>query len=231
MNPQLRQALRAHLGRLNQTTQLLVCSDDGDVFARELDKFNQRKPCWVPPTKSAKAQALEMHSIVAVIMTCVATFMTPAVVACDTKDCFTDNKVFWRDGDMDSWLTSNIPATQGGESKVLKLVRDRMTFKQMAQVVLNESSDDLSLLAKKLVEAGKTFSLKQVEERVSAFHNGDKSVALLNNGWTNLFFIHDKKGKVFVLHVHWDGGRWDVYIRRFGHDDEWIADIQLFLRN
>ena len=231
MNPQLRQALRAHLGRLNLTEQLLVCSDEGDIIARELDKFNDRKPCWVPTTKSAKAQALEMHSIVAVIMTCVATFMTPAMVVYDTKSCFIDGKVFCRDSNIDRWLTTNIPATVGGESKVLKLVRDGMTFRQMAQAVLNETSEDLNLLAKKLIEAGKTFSPKQVEERILAFQNGDKSVALLDNGWANFFFVHDDKGNVFVLYVGWGGRRWYVIIFRLDRGDQWRAGYQLFLRN
>jgi hypothetical protein len=185
----------------------------------------------MPPTKSAKALALEAHSIVAVIMTCVATFATPAVVACDTKDCFTDSKVFWRDGDLDNWLTESLPATEGGETKVLKLVQPNMTLKEMAQVVVGKPSDDLNLLGKKLIEAGKTFSPKQVEERILAFQKGDKYVALLDNGYANLFFIHDDKGNVFVLYVYWNGSQWSVYVNRLDSGSGWHADYQLFLRN
>jgi hypothetical protein len=232
IHTQLRQALRTHRGRLNQLEQNIVCSENGDVVARELDKFNRQQPCWMPPTKLAKALALEVHSIVAVIMACVAmNVATPAVTACNTDDCFTDSKVFSRDGDLDNWLTASLPATEGGSSKVMKLVRDGMTSKHMAQVVTNEGSDDLGLLGKKFIEAGKTYSPKQVEQLVLKFHNGDKSIGLLDNGDANLFFIHDDKGNVFVLSVGWDDGQWFVDVNRFSVDREWSAGYQLFLRN
>ena len=230
MNTMLKKALRGIRGPLTQLEKNIICGENGDEVLRQLNRFNRGEPCWVPPTKSAKVLALEAHSIVAVIMACVATFMTPAVTVCDTKDCFV-GKEFWRDSDVDSWLTSSLPATEGGETKVLKLVRPSMTFKQIAQAVLNETSDDINLLGKRLIEAGKTFSPKQVEERVLAFQNGDKSVALLDNGWANFWFVHDDKGNVFVLRVYRYGGQWSVYIDRLDHGHGWDADYQLFLRN
>jgi hypothetical protein len=233
MNPQLRQALRAHNGRLTKTQQLLVCSDEGDLFAHELDKFNQRKPCWMPPTKSAKTSALEAHSIVAVIMACVAmNIATPAVTVCNTTDCFTDSSLFYLDRNFIHWSTKRFPTTEGGQTKVLKLARDGMKFKHMAQAVLNDTSDDLTIHSKKLIEAGKTYNPKQVEDLILRSHKGNKSVSLLDNGFSNLFFIHDDKGNVFVLDVHLDGNSWDINIFKLDSDGyEWNVGTHLFLRN
>lgn len=228
----LKQALRKIRGPITQLETNIICGENGEEVLRELNRFNRRETCWEKPTKNAKALALEVHSIVAVIMACVAiNIATPAVVACNTADCFTDANVFNRDGDLDRWLTKSLPATEGGETKVMKLVRANMMFRHMAQGVLNETSDDLSVLGKKLIETGRTYNPKQVEELVLRFHKGDKSVGLLDNGYANLFFTHDDKGNVFVLGVHWGDSRWRVYVSRFAYDREWFADRQLFLRN
>lgn len=232
MNTMLKNALRKVRGPLNQLETNIICGENGDEVLRELNRFNRREPCWTPPTKSAKALALEAHSIVAIIMACVAmNIATPAVTACNTADCFTDSSIFRRDSDLDHWLTKSLPATEGGETKVMKLVRAGMMFKHMAQAVLNESSDNLRMLGKKFVGASKTYNPKQVEELVLRFHKGDKSVSLLNDGGANLFPIHDDKGEVFVLGVRWYGGRWNVFVRRFAYDSGWSADRRLFLRN
>ena len=227
----LKKLLRQIRGPMNQLETNIICSDNGDEILRELNKFNRREPCWVPPAKLAKECALKVHDIVVDIMICIATFATPATVACETKDCFIDDKVFLRDGDLDSLLTTSLPATEGGEMKVLKLVYNQMTSKQIAQSILNESSDDYALLRKKLIDAGKTFSPKQAEERVLAFENGKTPIVLQGNGCANLWFVHDDKRNVFVLNVHRLGLRWNVLVFKFNEPVRYDTGCWLFLRN
>jgi hypothetical protein len=152
-------------------------------------------------------------------------------MACDTRDCFTDNKIFWRDNQLDKLLTASIPSTNYGEAKVLKLAHNSMMLKQIVKAILGEKSDNLELLGNKFVASGKTFGLNQIEKLVIAFHSGDNSVPLLVNGYPNVFFVHDDKGIAYVLYVSLDEGKWDIRIGGLDNKHKWDHNSQFFLLN
>lgn len=147
-----------------------------------------------------------------------------------TAECFKDGFAY-RDGDIDNWMTKKIPAVESGSAKCHELTEDGLTFLQMATelsgTVMAQSESSLAQL---LIEQGKTFSLKQVEDLHKRFVGGETELGFNTNGYANLFFVHDEKS-VFVLFVRLSSGGWSVDVNELGRSFRWDREDRLFSRN
>lgn len=148
-----------------------------------------------------------------------------------TVDCFQEGFAF-RDSDIDSWMTDQVPAVEGGVIVCHELTEDGHTFMEMAHELLSlKTSSDEASIAKSLFEQGKTFSLKQVEELHKRFVAGETEIGFNTNGYANLFLVHDEKGRVFVLRVGLGSRGWRLFVDKLGRSDGWSREIRLFSRN
>jgi hypothetical protein len=155
----------------------------------------------------------------------------PAAPACKTIDLFTDRKVFaWRDPNLDTWVSQSLPPAPQCTTTVYRLTKDGVTFSDMAKALLRETTDDPAIFAKLLVQRGKTFSPKQVEDLVTRFERGEKTIGLRDDGCANFFFVYDGTS-VFVLRADRRSTRWDVGVARLDDAYEWLAPNRLVARN
>lgn len=238
MNAMLRKGLRKYHGLLEQVERKLL-SDKGDTAEVELKKWLREDPCWVKKTVMkvkavAKAIMTDLAAIPESIMRATTTGLSiPATGTAKTADCFTNRNVFaYRDPDLDGWLTQNVPEVGSGRGINLVLVQSGLTFRQMSKVVLGTTADDLNVLGRTLIKTGKTFSLKQVEEAIVRYENGEKALGLNDDGTANFFFVHDEKEEsVFVLSAFRGSGGWCVDADELGNVYRWNADGRLLLRN
>lgn len=163
------------------------------------------------------------------ILTKVATSKIEATEEYLTTDCFKSKNIRYRDSDFDNYLRNDMPTVGGGEFSVYSWEKP-ITFKQMVQALLNTKVEDFSVLEKQLIAGGHTFSLKQIENILERTDNGE-DLGLVKDGWSNLFFIHDRDGKVVVGSARLREGRWSADVYRFGLDDAWLAERRVSFRN
>lgn len=153
-----------------------------------------------------------------------------------TADRFKAERGFsYRDSNIDTWMTERIPAGMGGSVVCYELTEDGHTFMEMAHELLSlNAPHDEAMTAKALMEQGKTFSLKHVEELHRRFVRGEIKICFKTNGQANFFLVHDEKDRVFVLDVNFrSSDLWEtnVFIVRFNASDKWLRGHRLFSRN
>jgi hypothetical protein len=155
----------------------------------------------------------------------------PAVGPCNIADCFTNRSVFtYRDPDLDTWFFKEIPSVPSGAATTYQLVKDVPTLSQTARFVLGETTNDPDTLAKLLVERGKTFSPKQVEDLVSRRECSDRTPGLIDNGCANFFFVHDAQNRVCVLGIDRSADGWGVGVYGVEYEFGWGAGTRLLVR-
>lgn len=137
----------------------------------------------------------------------------------------------YRDRDIDSWMTKQAPIVDSGLSICYELIEEGPTFLDMARSVLEVGSEvEQEQIAKLLIERGKTFSPKQVEDLKKRFVDGETEIGFNTNGYANLFFVHDEKS-VFVLNVNQNSDDWNVKVNKLGNSNRWNRENRLFSRN
>ncbi len=151
-----------------------------------------------------------------------------AVKACKMDHCFEDKSIFGRT-DFCDLLETSFPAVPGGKVVTYEFPSG-MKFWRMAQFILPKKTSNLRILSKLLIERGMTFSPKQVEAIVMRFENGDVSFELFSSGFSNFFFVHDKRYHIFLLSVRiWDG--WTIQENEFENYSGDGAPQRLLTRN
>ncbi len=174
-----------------------------------------------------KNVAQELKSILNVVKNSIHVGSVPSV---KTADCFKKDFVC-RDSDIDGWMAKKTPIVDSGSAICYELTEDGSTFLDMARVILDTGSEQSEeKIAKLLIEQGKTFSLKQVEDLHKRFVGGETEIGFNTNGYANLFFVHDEKS-VFVLDVYLLSDGWRVDVNGLGSSYRWDAGSRLFSRN
>lgn len=130
------------------------------------------------------------------------------------KKCF--QSFGYRDSDLDSWLSKELPIVEDGKVSYKTLEKD-MTFKEMVQEFLG--STDIEVIK------NHSFSLQQIEKMTK----DPEKYRLLTNGYANIFLIIDGD-KVFGLSVL-RRDDWRVFICSFGYVGVWSPGRRFFSRN
>jgi hypothetical protein len=147
-----------------------------------------------------------------------------------TADCFKTGLAY-RDNDIDNWMTKQVPAVEGGTVTCYEMTEDSHTFMEMAHKLLSlKTPRSEETIAKSLFEQGKTFSPKQVEDLHKRFVAGETEIGFQTNNYSNLFFVHDEKGRVFVLNVYLSSDGWDVGLLKLDDSNRWEREERLFSR-
>ena len=154
----------------------------------------------------------------------------PSTEEYSTDQCF-DEGFAGRDPDIDILMTNQIPATEGGTVICHQLTQSGHTFMEMAHKLLSlKTPKSEEAITKSLFEQGKTFSPKQVEDLHKRFVAGETEIGFQTNNYSNLFFVHDEKGRVFVLNVYLSSDGWDVGLLKLDDSNRWEREERLFSR-
>ena len=89
---------------------------------------------------------------------------------------------------------------------------------------------NLDLVAGTLVECGKCFSPKQVDDMLVACDRGENPFHLRTDGWANLVPIFDG-ASVFFLDVYLRSLGWRVFVLRLEFSNRWRAGGVVLFRN
>jgi hypothetical protein len=202
-----------------------------DLFRRIIDaEANKLAVKIVEFIQKCDSEHLQMTGFLRDIATGIS---IPSTEAFLVNECFTDQRVFvYRDPDLDGWLTNAIPAVPAGTATIYQLLKDGLTFRDMAQAVLDrtESINDTEVLARLLIDSGRTFSLKQVEDLITRFERHRNLTCLHSNGEANFFFIHDAANRVWLLRVCRLTDAWSVRLGRLGQTCRWSSVYRLLVR-
>ena len=135
-----------------------------------------------------------------------------------TSDCFKEGFEY-PDPDINKWLSDYIPSTQGGTLVYFCLGENTLNSMQIANGILwNNEPHHKAYISKLLVNNGKTFSLKQVEDLHRRFILGETEIGLNTNGYANLFFVHDERDNVFILDIRLDVDVWEVDVETLNNE-------------
>ncbi|MFA5736568.1 MAG: hypothetical protein WCX70_01740 [Candidatus Paceibacterota bacterium] len=95
---------------------------------------------------------------------------------------------------------------------------------------LRKSSVDGPIITELGGEAKAETTLAEMFSLMEKQKNGEDGV-LLDNGFSNIFYIRDKNGVLRAVLVHWRGGGWDVGADSVGSPVRWRGGFQVFSRN
>lgn len=222
MNIMLRNALRKNIGLRHQLEKNLL-GEDGELWEGELKKFLRKETCWEPLQKKTKAAPRLLKSVASGVGIAEAS-------AVKIADCFkVGNGVYdYRDSDFDGWLPKEIRAVGAGIASTFELV-EPLTLKEMAEAHLGitGSHDELK---KALIEQGKCWSPKQIDDLLRNCERGKNPLKLRTDKWVNLFFMQ-VGNDVFAVCAHWGPSGWYVSISEFASADRWDAENRVSLRN
>ncbi|MCI5108325.1 MAG: hypothetical protein MRY49_00570 [Candidatus Pacebacteria bacterium] len=146
-----------------------------------------------------------------------------------TSDCFQGSRYYFRDADIDNLLPEDQKATKSGESTAHQLEKE-MTFKEIAQSILNTKEEDEVTLQKMLIKAGHTHTLPEIEGLIERQESGE-DVGLNTNSYANLFFTKNREGSVSVVNVYRSDRSWGVFVNSFGLANQWFRGGRVFFRN
>jgi hypothetical protein len=139
-----------------------------------------------------------------------------------TKNCFKNKSIVWRDSDIDSWLSPTLPVFPKEKSIGHFNLTRLMTFKEIAREFMG--SDDIEKVKPHC------FSLQEIEKMLVK-----KDKKLLTNGYSNIFFV-ESNGEVFGCGAYWRDDRWPGYgwrvlVYRFVDARRCSAGHRFFSRN
>lgn len=150
---------------------------------------------------------------------------TPSV---NTADCFKEGFAYC-DSNIDTQMTEQIPSTEGGTVTCHELTEDGHNFMDVALKLLSKDDRIKPLdVLRGLIEQGKTFSPRQVEDLHKRFVAGETQIGLNTNSSSNLFFVHDEKGGILALSLVSSFDGWQVV--RVLYADEFLIGDRVFFR-
>ncbi len=167
-------------------------------------------------------------AVVASLIALATNITVQAVGECKTKDLFRGKHIVYRDGDLDNWLRKSVPAMIEGRASSYQLGAE-MNFIEMSVEHLGIEKN-LDLVAGTLVECGKCFSPKQVDDMLVACDRGENPFHLRTDGWANLVPIFDG-ASVFFLDVYLRSLGWRVFVLRLEFSNRWRAGGVVLFRN
>ena len=124
-----------------------------------------------------------------------------------TSDCFKGSDIgYYDDKEIDKRLTKHTPETEGGVISCHKLSEGGHTFMDIAhELLLLKTRCNKACIARLLIEKGKTFSLKQLEDLRNRLVVSEVK-AWFNKRYSNFFFVHDEKKRVIIVSMFWTDG-------------------------
>ncbi|QQG42610.1 MAG: hypothetical protein HYW15_00055 [Candidatus Giovannonibacteria bacterium] len=223
MNIMLRNALRKNIGLRHQLEKNLL-GNEGDIWEQELKKFLRQEPCWAPIQKNKEP----MPQLLKLIASGVSISEAPAV---KTVDCFKigDGVFAYRDSDFDRWLPETVPAVGAGTASTLELAKEP-TFQEMTAANLGAPCNSVNELKRALIEKGRCWSPKQIDELIRNCEKGKNPLKLRTDGYASIFFI-EVGGNVFAVFAFRHSDGWRVGILEFAHADRWNVENRASFRN
>lgn len=167
-----------------------------------------------------------VKAVVANLITLATNILVRQVDECKVKDLFRGKHIAYRDGDLNNWLRKSVPGVIELPASSYRLGKE-MNFVEMSAKHLGIAKD-LNLVATTLVERGKFFSPKQVDDMLVACDRGENPFHLRTDGWANLIPIFDG-ASVFFLSVYRSSDGWNVGVSRLEDSNRWgVGDVVLF---
>lgn len=92
---------------------------------------------------------------------------------------------------------------------------------------LRHRSVDSPIIAEVVRAGGTETTLVHIHHLTAQQSNGEAG-ALLNNGWSNIFYVRDLASTLRALEVYWSNGCWNVNAYPVEDPRRWDADNQVF---
>ncbi len=145
-------------------------------------------------------------------------------------DCFKvgDGVYVHRDSDFDKWLPKTFPAVGPGNASMFELT-ESLNFQEMVEAYLgvNGSIDELK---KMLIDKGKCWSPRQIDELIRRCERGDNPLKLRTDGRPHFFFMQ-VGDDVFAVGAYRYSDVWYVYVRSFEDARRWSVEYRVSFRN
>ena len=161
---------------------------------------------------------------------CASGVAIPEAPAVKIADCFKvgDGVYAYRDSDFDRLLPEEIQAVGAGNASTFELAKE-LNFQEMAEAHLGIKGS-LDELKKVLIEQGKTWSPKQIDELIRQCEKGENPLKLRTDGSANIFFI-EVNGYVFAVYASRSSDGWYVSVFEFGYANPRYAEDRVSFRN
>lgn len=223
MDTMLSKALREFTaGPLNQLIVNLG-GQDGDQWERELKQFLRKEPCWTNSQVMQVAEPKPKPSILELVSTVKVSATTSKFVAKDkfvaNTKCNAPVKILAVWGNFTNWFLL-------GDGKT----EDPISEQTLRYHKLRKSSVDGLIITELGGEEKSETTLTEMFSLMEKQKNGEDGV-LLNNGYTNIFYIRDQTGVLRVVLVRWFVGGWLVFALSVGSPRRWYGGDRVFSRN
>lgn len=196
-----------------------LAGPDGHLWLTEFKKYLRKEPTW------------QKHEVSPLTLVLVKTSSLEGAMDKKTRDCFTRNLWFYREGSIDSWLPREQTANAGDLVGVYQLQNPKgTTFREMAHAAVQAAPGaiDREIIAR-LKDRGLTLTLPEIERRVERQESGEDD-GLCTDGY-NFAFVENADGSVSVLGFDLSDRGWSAGVHRLGYGYRWGAGFRLLLRN
>jgi hypothetical protein len=189
-------------GPLNQLIVNLG-GQEGYQWEEELKKFLRKEPCWSNGQVAQVTQPKTKPSILELVSTVVVSATISKFVA---KEKFVRDtgrkakvKIRYLGDNFTSWFLN-------GDGKT----EDPISEQVLCYHKLRQPSVDGPIIAELGGAEKSETTLSEMFFLMEKQGNGEDGV-LLNNGYSNIFYIKDISGVIRSVHVYWDGDGWVVF--------------------
>jgi hypothetical protein len=187
-----------------------LAGSDGDTWVKQGKSFLRKELCWTP-------SILELVGAVRVPAT-TGKFVAKEKFVCDTGHK-AKVKISYLDDNFTAWFLSGDGKTENPISGQT-LRYHKLRKPSVNGPIINELGGD----AKTETTLSEMFFLMEEQK------NGE-SGSLLNNGYTNIFYIRDQKGVPRAVRVYWYDVGWHIRAHSALDPDGWDDGDQVFSRN
>lgn len=227
MQTMFRRALKNYNDLRHQLDNNLI-GEEGDLWKAELVKFLRKEPSWSNGRVAQVTQPKTKPSIFEFVSTVVVASTTRKFVA---KDKFVVNtkrsapvKIRLLGVNFIKWFLSGNGKIEDPISEPCGLRYARLRQPYTDRRIIKE----LGGKAKAETTLTEMFSL--MKKRKNRKKNGKVGI-LLDNGWTNIFYIKDQNGVLRAVFVFWCDDGWYVCASSVESPHGWHGGHRVFSRN